>query len=76
MTELQQLQEILREYTGNKALVVKPETIITADMGLDSYDLAQLIGMVETRFDVEISDRAAMQMKSAGDVVAYIQLNK
>ena len=70
---LQQLQLILREYTDNNSLNVNNDSKITADMGLDSYDLAQLVSIIETRFNIEVSARAAMQMQTAGDVAAYIE---
>jgi len=76
MAVLGQLQEILREYTDDRSLVVRSDTSILADIGLSSYDLAQLICEVETHFRIEISDRAAMQMQTAGDLVAYIEQNR
>jgi len=76
MTVLEQLQGFLREYTGDNSMVVRNDTTILSDMGLSSYDLAQLVGVVEAHFRIEISDRAAMQMRTAGDLVAYIEKNR
>ena len=76
MAVLERLQRILREFTGNQQLVVKNETTITIDIGLDSYDLASLLDVVESHFVVDIPNRVAMQMHTVGDLVAYIEQNK
>jgi len=73
MTVLEQLQVILRDFTGDGSLTLAQDTRLTADMGLDSYDLVSLIGLTEDHFEVEIPDRAVLQMITAGDVAAYIQ---
>jgi len=73
MAVLLKLQAILREYTGDRSMTITAETVIAADIGLDSYDLAQLVGLIEETFNIEVSARAAMQMQTAGDVAAYIE---
>jgi len=73
MTVLEQLQAILRDYTGDNSIVLEQDTRLTADMGLDSYDLISLLGQTEDHFGIEIPDRAVLQMITAGDVAGYIQ---
>lgn len=73
MTTLEQLQAIVREHTGDDDLVIEPQTQLSDDMGLDSYDLALILAAVEEHFDIDISYQAAMQLQNAADVVAYIE---
>jgi len=76
MTVLEQLQKIVREYTGDGSLHVEEGTLLTAGIGLDSYDMASLLGVVEEHFDVVIPDRAVMDMLTAGDMADYIMKQK
>ena len=76
MTTLEQMAKLLREYTGDGSLRVERDSVIATDLGLDSYDMASLLGMAEERFDVEISDRAVMQLLTVGDVADYIETHR
>jgi len=76
MTALEQLAKLLREYTGDGSLRVERGSVIATDLGLDSYDFASLLGDVEERFGVEISDRAVMELLTVGDVADYIETHR
>ncbi len=43
------------------------------DLGADSIDALELIIALEDEFDIEISDDDAQDIKTVGDVVAYIE---
>ncbi|MDR3313647.1 MAG: phosphopantetheine-binding protein [Oscillospiraceae bacterium] len=76
MDILGELQTIVREYTGDSGLCVHTETTLTAGLGLDSYDLVMLLCTLEERFALEIPDRAAAQMVTAGDLADYLEKHK
>ena len=69
---LEQLAVMLREFLGDNTITIAPEMPLRGALGLDSYDMASLLGEVEERFDVEIPDRAVMEMITVGDVVDYL----
>lgn len=70
---IQRLTEIIREHTGNKNLTITENTILIADLGLNSLDLVNLACLVEDEFDVEIPDRMIKNFKTVGDVISFIQ---
>ena len=70
---LEKIATILRDYTGDKNLVVTNETILIADLGFHSLDLANLACAVEDEFDIEIPDRAIKDFKTIGDVISFIE---
>lgn len=76
MTTLEQMAKLLREYTGDSSLRVERDSVIATDLGLDSYDFASLLGDVEERFDVEITDRAVMELLTMGDLADYIETHR
>lgn len=70
---LEQLTRILKKQTGNQELEITPETIITKDLGLTSFDSIQLICAVEDEFDIEIPDREIKNLQTIGDVIDFIE---
>ena len=70
---IEKLTEIIREYKGNEDVVLTEDTVIIADLGLNSLDLINLVTDIEDEFDVEIPDRAIKLFKTVGDVIKFIE---
>jgi acyl carrier protein len=56
----------------NEADIV-PEAELSADLGADSLDGVDLIMALEDKFDMAFPEDAAINMKTVGDIVAYIE---
>ena len=52
---------------------IKPESKLIDDLGADSVDLAELIFILEEKFDIEISDEDAKIILTVGDAVKTIE---
>lgn len=70
---LEKLKEIFIESTGISDIGITLETNLKNDLGLNSFDLAQLVCTIEDEFDIEISDAAIRNIKTVGDVIEYIE---
>ena len=70
---LERLTAIIRENTGNNEIVINENTILLADLGLNSLDLLNLVCIVEDEFEVEIPDRVVWKLKTVGDVMEFIK---
>lgn len=70
---IEKLTEIIREHTGDNITVLTEDTILIADLGLNSLDLVNLACVVEDEFDIEIPDRAIKNFKTVGDVITFIE---
>lgn len=70
---MEQLTRIMREYTGNKNLILKEEMNLIADLELDSFDLVSLVCQIEEEFEVEIPDREMKKVKTVGDVLTFLK---
>ena len=68
---LEKLQEIIRRHTDEE-IVITGDMVLLADLGLNSYELVQLVCEVEEAFDVEIPDRAISGFKTVQDVLNFI----
>ncbi|MBQ5333779.1 MAG: acyl carrier protein [Oscillospiraceae bacterium] len=49
---------------------------IQDDLGADSLDIVDLIGVIEDEYDLEISDETVQTLKTVGDIVKYIEDNQ
>lgn len=52
------------------------EARLQEDLGADSLDAVELIMNIEDEFDISISDEAAQEIKTVGQLVSYIEQAK
>ncbi|RLC98761.1 MAG: acyl carrier protein [Chloroflexi bacterium] len=69
---LDQVKGIIVDLLGVEPGQVVPEARFREDLEADSLDLVELIMAFEEKFDGEISDDAAQQIKTVGEAVTYI----
>lgn len=66
------LRTMVAEQLHIEADTITSEATLTS-LGADSLDLVDLIMEVEDKFNIEISDTAAENMHTLGDVVDYVE---
>lgn len=71
MNTLQELQDILVKDYRVPGDQVQPATVLTA-IGLDSLSVLELMFKIEDHFQVKIAEDTPTDLKTVGDVVAYI----
>ena len=71
----EKLKNILEEKVGKKADDITMETVILSDLGMNSFELVQLVARLEDEFDIEIEDDALKTFVTVGDVVHYLDEN-
>ena len=70
---IEKLTKIICEHTGNGDVTITKDTVLIADLRLNSLDLVNLACIVEDEFDIEIPDRSIKDFKTVGDVIAFIE---
>lgn len=70
---LNRIIEILSAHTEYPASKMTAETRLSADLGLNSYDVISIITEFEDKFDVEIPDKDIKKLQTIGDAAAYIE---
>lgn len=70
---LEKLKDILSRTTGMENSEINKDSDLKADLGLSSFDLAELACVVEDEFDIEIPNRAIKDFKTVGDVITFIE---
>ena len=63
---------IIAEHLGVTKEQVKPESILTDDLGAESLDVVELVMAIEDAFEIVIKDEEMEKVKTAGDIVNLI----
>ena len=53
-----------------------PDARLIEDLGADSLDMVEMLMLVEEEFGISIPDEDAMNLKTVGDIVKYIEAKK
>jgi len=64
--------EILAETSGVSANEINEETRVVADLGLSSFDLADIVVTAEEEFGITIPDERFPEIQTVGDVLRII----
>ena len=70
---LEIIKEIVAEALGTEVSTLAADTSFKEDLGADSLDLFEMVMTLEEEFDVEIPSEDLEEIKTIGDVEAYIQ---
>lgn len=69
----EELLQILTDYTDGKITEVSLDTVLTADLGLNSVELIDLICIIEEKYDIIIPDRKLQTLVTVKDVSDYLE---
>lgn len=70
---LEQLKGIIGEYVDVDMDSVTEESRFMEDLGFNSYDFMAMVGEIEEAFDIEVEERAVVNVKTVGDAIRYIK---
>jgi acyl carrier protein len=65
------MQSTIESYVDLEGLEITPETKLQEDPKLNSYDFMSIIGDLEENLDVEVDERAVMQIVTLQDALDY-----
>ncbi len=69
----EKVKEIIVKELNVDSAKVTPEANLKDDLGADSIDAVEVIMSLEDEFNISISDDAAQNIKTVGDLVSYIE---
>ena len=70
---LEKIKEITADSLGADVNTLTAETTFKEDLGADSLDLFEMVMALEEEFEVEIPTEDLENIKTIGDVEAYLQ---
>ena len=71
----EKVKSILAEQIGKRAERITMDSVILSDLGMNSFELVQLIARIEDELDIEIEDDVLKSFVTVGDVVRYLDAN-
>ena len=69
----EQLKAILVEELQIEPDEITPDSELSADLGINSIELADLVMICEEKFDIEINDEDIRKFTTVADVVNYLE---
>ena len=69
----EKIKEILSEVSGVPQTELREDTRLVGDLGMSSFDLADLVVSVEEEYGVKIPDRRFQELETVADVVRIIR---
>lgn len=71
MTE--KIIHMIESIVGNNDIDVSLNSSLKEDIGMNSYEKVQLMGMLEEEFDMTISNKQMRQFNTIQDIIDYFQ---
>ncbi|MBQ9290085.1 MAG: acyl carrier protein [Clostridia bacterium] len=72
---IEKLENIIEQYTGTH-ITLNESMDLFKDIGMNSLELMEMVVNLEEEFDIEISDREALQLVTVGDVIKLLDSKK
>lgn len=69
----EEFKQVLVEKLEIDGDLIKPESNLVNDLGINSIELADLIFVFEDKYDIEIDDDAIQGFLTVGDVTTYLE---
>ena len=73
---LERVKKIIAAQLGADESVITPETEIEEDLGADSLDAVELIVAFEEEFGISVPDDDILAIRTVGDILEYLELEK
>ena len=70
---LEKLSKIIADQLGMDQSEITQDTSLKEDLKADSLDIVEIIMAIEDEFGIQVDDDDALNFKTVGDVVAYIE---
>ena len=73
MNTFEKISALMAEQLGIEKDSITLESEIIKDLGADSLDVVEMLLDLEKEYGIEISDEAAAELKTVGDIVNLIE---
>lgn len=69
----EQLVDLITEYVEVDKEKIAPDSRFMEDLGFTSFDFMSLLGEIEDRFDVEVDQEKAADIRTVQEAVEYLE---
>ncbi len=72
----EKVQALLADQLNIEKDKVTTESNIINDLGADSLDVVEMLMTLEEEYSISVPDDVAMELKTVGDIVKYVEEHK
>lgn len=65
--------QMIGEHVNIPANTITGQSHLISDLGLNSYDIVDLVCLFEDQYEIEIPDRTIRGLQRVDDIVAYLE---
>lgn len=70
---LEKIKKLIYPVIDNKDVIIDENTVILKDLNINSYDIVELICVLEEEFDISVPDKKIKSLVTVGDIIRYIE---
>ena len=74
--DFRELQELAAEILRIKPERVQMNISFAHDLGADSLDIVELIGSIEAKYNIRLTDETLEELNSVGDLWKYLEAHQ
>lgn len=70
---IEKIKELIYLVINNKDVIIDENTVLLKDLDINSYDIVELICILEEEFDISVPDKKIKSLVTIGDIIRFIE---
>lgn len=72
---LETIRDIIHEYLNDESVKIEPESVLSAELGIDSYEFVDIICALEENYNLDIEENVFKKFRTIQDIINYLEKN-
>lgn len=72
---IEKIEKVIKDNIEDDNLKIDMTTSFRDDLGLDSFEMAQLLCSLEDELDVDLDDTDILSIETVSDLISFIEKN-
>ena len=72
---IEKIEKVIKDNIEDDSLKINPTTSFRDDLGLDSFEMAQLLCSLEDELNVDLDDTDSLSIETVSDLISFIEKN-
>ncbi len=72
---IEKIEKVIKDNIEDDSLKINPTTSFRDDLGLDSFEMAQLLCSLEDELNVDLDDTDILSIETVSDLISFIEKN-
>lgn len=70
---IEKIEKVIKDNIEDDTLKINPTTSFRDDLGLDSFEMAQLLCSLEDELNVDLDDTDILSIETVSDLISFIE---